>query len=237
MIISIIVCAFNERDTILEVLQGIHDVEFGNDWSKEIIVVDNCSTDGTREMLEKGSWPDTKIIFNNTNLGKSASIRLGIDALSGDYAVIQDADLEYDPSFLPNLLAKTQTDNAIAVLGSRIIGGRPNYIYYHAFLGVRLLTAVTNLLYGSQLTDVATAIKLVRVDVLKSLNLVGEGFELDFELVDKLLLAGHHIHEVPLSYNPRTYAQGKKIRAIDGFRALRVIVRDRLGLSSLYKAG
>ena len=129
MIISIIVCAFNERDTILEVLQGIHDVEFGNDWSKEIIVVDNCSTDGTREMLEKGSWPDTKIIFNNTNLGKSASIRLGIDALSGDYAVIQDADLEYDPSFLPNLLAKTQTDNAIAVLGSRILGGRPNYIY------------------------------------------------------------------------------------------------------------
>ena len=237
MIISIIVCAFNERDTILEVLQGIHDVEFGNDWSKEIIVVDNCSTDGTREMLEKGSWPDTKIIFNNTNLGKSASIRLAIDALSGDYAVIQDADLEYDPSFLPNLLAKTQTDNAIAVLGSRIIGGRPNYIYYHAFLGVRLLTAVTNLLYGSQLTDVATAIKLVRVDVLKSLNLVGEGFELDFELVDKLLLAGHHIHEVPLSYNPRTYAQGKKIRAIDGFRALRVIVRDRLGLSSVYKAG
>jgi len=237
MIISIIVCAFNERDTILEVLQGIHDVEFGNDWSKEIIVVDNCSTDGTREMLEKGSWPDTKIIFNNTNLGKSASIRLAIDALSGDYAVIQDADLEYDPSCLPNLLAKTQTDNAIAVLGSRIIGGRPNYIYYHAFLGVRLLTAVTNLLYGSQLTDVATAIKLVRVDVLKSLNLVGEGFELDFELVDKLLLAGHHIHEVPLSYNPRTYAQGKKIRAIDGFRALRVIVRDRLGLSSLYKAG
>ncbi len=237
MIISIIVCAFNERDTILEVLQGIQDVEFGNDWSKEIIVVDNCSTDGTREMLEKGSWPDTKIIFNNTNLGKSASIRLAIDALSGDYAVIQDADLEYDPSFLPNLLAKTQTDNAIAVLGSRIIGGRPNYIYYHAFLGVRLLTAVTNLLYGSQLTDVATAIKLVRVDVLKSLNLVGEGFELDFELVDKLLLAGHHIHEVPLSYNPRTYAQGKKIRAIDGFRALRVIVRDRLGLSSVYKAG
>ena len=129
MVISIIVCAFNERDTILEVLQGIQDVEFGNDWSKEIIVVDNCSTDGTREMLEKGSWPDTKIIFNNTNLGKSASIRLGIDALSGDYAVIQDADLEYDPSYLPNLLEKTQTDNAIAVLGSRILGGRPNYIY------------------------------------------------------------------------------------------------------------
>ena len=237
MIISIIVCAYNERDTILDVLQGINDVDFGNNWSKEIIVVDNCSTDGTREILKECSWPDTKIIFNNTNLGKSASIRVAINALSGDYAVIQDADLEYDPSYLPNLLEKTQTDNAIAVLGSRILGGRPNYIYYHAFLGVRLLTVVTNLLYGSQLTDVATAIKLVRSDVLKSLNLVGEGFELDFELVDKLLLAGHHIHEVPLSYNPRTYAQGKKIRAIDGLRALRVIVRDRLGFSSVYKIG
>lgn len=235
MIISIIVCAFNERDTILDVLQGIQDIDFGSDWSKEIIVVDNCSTDGTREILKDGLWPNTKIIFNSSNLGKSASIRLAIDALSGDYAVIQDADLEYDPSYLPNLLVKTQTDNAVAVLGSRILGGKPNYIYYHAFLGVRLLTAVTNILYGSKLTDVATAIKLVRSDVLKSLNLVGEGFELDFELVDKLLLAGHNIHEVALSYSPRTYAQGKKIRAIDGLWALRVIVRDRLGLSSVYK--
>jgi len=235
MIISIIVCAFNERDTILDVLQGIQDIDFGSGWSKEIIVVDNCSTDGTREILKDGLWPNTKIIFNSSNLGKSASIRVAIDALSGDYAVIQDADLEYDPSCLPNLLVKTQTDNAVAVLGSRILGGKPNYIYYHAFLGVRLLTAVTNLLYGSKLTDVATAIKLVRSDVLKSLNLVGEGFELDFELVDKLLLAGHNIHEVALSYSPRTYAQGKKIRAIDGLRALRVIVRDRLGLSSVYK--
>ena len=235
MIISIIVCAFNEHDTILDVLQSIQNVDFGSDWSKEIIVVDNCSTDGTREILKNGSWPNTKVIFNSSNLGKSASIRAAIDALSGDYAVIQDADLEYDPSDLPNLLVKTQTDNAVAVLGSRTLGGKPQYIYYHAFLGVCLLTSVTNLLYGSKLTDVATAIKLVRSDVLKSLNLVGEGFELDFELVDKLLLAGHNIHEVALSYNPRTYSQGKKIRAVDGLRALRVIVRDRLGLSPVYK--
>ena len=235
MIISIIVCAFNERDTILDVLQNIQDVDFGSDWSKEIVVVDNCSTDGTRELLKDGVWPNTKIIFNSRNLGKSASIRAAIDVLRGDYAVIQDADLEYDPGDLPNLLVKTQTDNAVAVLGSRILGGKPQYIYYHAFLGVRLLTAVTNLLYGSNLTDVATAIKLVRSDVLKSLNLVGEGFELDFELVDKLLLAGYNIHEVALSYSQRTYMQGKKIRAVDGLRAMRVIVRDRLGLSPVYK--
>ncbi|SVD23245.1 uncharacterized protein METZ01_LOCUS376099, partial [marine metagenome] len=92
MIISIVVCAFNERDTILDVLQGIQDIDFGSGWSKEIIVVDNCSTDGTREILKDGLWPNTKIIFNSSNLGKSASIRVAIDALSGDYAVIQDAD-------------------------------------------------------------------------------------------------------------------------------------------------
>ena len=229
--LSVVMAAYNEIRTIGVAIDRVRGV----DVAKELIVVDNCSTDGTREILKDGLWPNTKIIFNSSNLGKSASIRLAIDALSGDYAVIQDADLEYDPSYLPNLLVKTQTDNAVAVLGSRILGGKPNYIYYHAFLGVRLLTAVTNILYGSKLTDVATAIKLVRSDVLKSLNLVGEGFELDFELVDKLLLAGHNIHEVALSYSPRTYAQGKKIRAIDGLRALRVIVRDRLGLSSVYK--
>jgi len=231
MKLSIIVCAFNERDTIVTVLERIQRVDLGAGWTKEVLVVDNCSTDGTRELLQEGSWPDTEIILNARNLGKSGSIRAVISRLSGDYAVIQDADLEYHPDQLPLLLRKAQSDCAVAVLGSRLLGGRPQYIYYHAFLGVRLLTAVTNLLYGSRLTDVATAIKMVRSDVLKSLQLVGNGFELDFELVDKLLLAGHTVHEVALHYQPRSYSQGKKIRAIDGARALWVIVRDRLGWS------
>ncbi len=135
------------------------------------------------------------------------------------------------------LLRKAQSDGAVAVLGSRVLGGRPQYIYYHAFLGVRLLTALTNMLYGSRLTDVATAIKMVRSDVLKSLQLVGTGFELDFELVDKLLLAGHTVHEVALEYDPRSYSQGKKIRAIDGVRALWVILRDRMGFSPVFRQG
>ncbi len=237
MKISIIVCAFNERDTIVTVLERIYAVDFGAGWTKEVLVVDNCSTDGTRELLQAGSWPDAEIILNPRNLGKSGSIRAAISRLSGDYTVIQDADLEYHPDQLPLLLRKTQIDGAVAVLGSRVLGGRPQYIYYHAFLGVRLLTAVTNLLYGSRLTDVATAIKLVRSDVLKSLHLAGNGFELDFELVDKLLLAGHTVHEVALDYQPRAYSQGKKIRALDGARALRVILRDRLGWSPVFKQG
>ncbi len=237
MKLSIIVCAFNERDSIVTVLEQIQTVDLGVGWTKEVLVVDNCSTDGTRELLDAGSWPDTEIILNARNIGKSGSIRTAIRRLSGDYAVIQDADLEYHPDQLPLLLRKAQSESAVAVLGSRVLGGRPQYIYYHAFLGVRLLTAVTNLLYGSQLTDVATAIKMVRSDVLKSLYLEGNGFDLDFELVDKLLLAGHTVHEVALHYHPRSYSQGKKIRALDGARALRVILRDRMGFSPVFREG
>ena len=234
MKLSIIVCAFNECDSIVTVLDRIQDLDLGAGWMKEVLVVDNGSTDGTRELLNDGSWPDTVIILNERNIGKSGSIRTAIKRLSGDYAVIQDADLEYHPDQLPLLLRKAQTEGAVAVLGSRVLGGRPQYIYFHAFLGVRMLTALTNLLYGSQLTDVATAIKMVRSDVLKSLHLDGNGFELDFELVDKLLLAGHNVHEVPLHYQPRSYLQGKKIRVVDGVRALRVILRDRMGLSPVF---
>ena len=237
MKISIIVCVFNERDTIETVLERIQTVDFGAGWNKEVLVIDNCSTDGTRELLQASRWSDTEIILNPRNLGKSGSIRAAISRLSGDYAVIQDADLEYHPNQLPMLLRKAQSDGAVAVLGSRVLGGRPQYIYYHAFLGVRLLTALTNMLYGSRLTDVATAIKMVRSDVLKSLQLVGTGFELDFELVDKLLLAGHTVHEVALEYDPRSYSQGKKIRAIDGVRALWVILRDRMGFSPVFRQG
>mgnify|MGYP003328196748 CR=1 FL=1 len=237
MKMSIIVCVFNERDTLATVLELIQKVDFGVGWTKEVLVVDNCSTDGTRELLQSGSWANTEIILNPRNLGKSGSIRAAISRLSGDYAVIQDADLEYHPDQLPLLLRKAQRDGAVAVLGSRVLGGSPQYIYFHAFLGVRLLTALTNLLYGSRLTDVATAIKMVRSDVLKSLHLAGNNFELDFELVNKLLLAGHTVHEVALKYHPRSYSLGKKIRSLDGLRALMVIVRDRLGWSPVFRQG
>ena len=121
------------------------------------------------------------------------------------------------------------------MLGSRLLNGPAHYKYLHAYLGVRLLTKATNILYGSRLTDVGTAIKLVRSDVFKSLNLVGNGFDLDFELVDKLLLSGYVIHEVPLDYLPRTYANGKKITTWDGVSAMLTILRDRMGLSPVFR--
>ena len=237
MKLSIIVCAFNERDTIEECLKQILDADLGSGWEREVIVLDNCSTDGTREILQSRTWPNTRIVFNGRNLGKGGSIRLGFELAVGEYCVVQDADLEYPPGQLRRLLEAVEVRGAAAVLGSRVIGGVARYHYLHAFLGIRLLSGLTNLLFGSKLTDVGTAIKLVRSDIAKSLNLVGNGFDLDFELVNKILLAGFAVHEVPLDYFPRTYAQGKKITVRDGVRALFVIVRDRCGLSPVLRTG
>lgn len=235
MKLTIIVCAFNERDTIELCLGQILAADLGGGWEREVIVLDNCSTDGTREILQSSTWPSTRVVLNDRNLGKGGSIRLGFELASGEYCVIQDADLEYPPEQLRRLLEAVEARSADAVLGSRVIGGAARYHYLHAFLGIRLLSGLTNLMFGSNLTDVGTAIKLVRSDIAKSLNLVCNGFDLDFELVNKILLAGFAVHEVPLDYFPRTYAQGKKITVRDGAKALWVIVRDRLGLSPVLR--
>ena len=233
MKVSIIVCAYNEKDTILTVLERLHAVDLGQ-WEREIVVVDNCSTDGTRDLLQKVTLPDVHIIYQPRNMGKGTSIRTAVAYLSGDYALIHDADLEYDPADHPKLLAEAEA-GAVAVFGSRTLGGRAIYEYAHAYWGIRLLTAICNVLFGGRLTDTGTAIKMVRADVFKALNLVGAGFDLDFELPAKLLMAGVDIREVPISYHPRTYEQGKKIRVADGLHAILVMLRDRLGLTPLWR--
>ena len=228
MKLSIIICVYNERDTISTVLGRVQAVDLGPDWEKEIIVVDNFSTDGTRELLQGLDLPDVQVIFHPRNLGKGTSVRTAITHCTGDYAIIQDADLEYDPADYPLFLERVSNEHPAAIFGSRTLGGRAVYKYVANYLGVRFLTGLTNLLYGAHLTDVATAAKMVRGDVLRSLNLVESGFDLDFELTDKILRAGHEIVEVPVAYRPRTIAEGKKIRPWDGLWALKVIIRDRL---------
>ena len=227
MKLSVIICAYNERNTILTVLEQVQAVDLGPGWEKEILVVDNFSTDGTRELLQELNRPDVEVIFHPRNLGKGTSVRTAIAHCTGDYAIIQDADLEYDPAEYPLFLERIANEHPAAIYGSRTLGGQAVYEYLANYLGVRFLTGLTNLLYGAHLTDVATAAKMVRADVLKSLNLTGEGFDLDFELTDKILRAGHEIIEVPVTYRPRTIAEGKKIRPWDGLWALKVIVRDR----------
>ena len=226
MKLSIIICTYNEAKSILTVLDRVLQVELAPGWEKEIIIVDNFSTDGTRDLLASIRSPQVDIVLHPRNLGKGASIRSGIAHATGDYAVIQDADFEYDPADLAHVLRKAIELDADAVFGSRILGGQRNYEYATAYLGVRLLTFMTNLLCRSRLTDVAVATKMARTSVLRSLNLAGEHFDLDFELPVKLLRAGYTIHEVPVSYKPRTYQEGKKIKPVDGLKALVVIVRE-----------
>jgi dolichol-phosphate mannosyltransferase len=228
MKLSIIICAYNERATILKAVQQAYDVGLGPNWEKEIIVVDNCSTDGTRELLESVDLPGVRVIFHPQNLGKGASLLTAIREATGDYFVIFDADLEYEADDLPRIAAEVVPDNTVAVFGSRTLGGRRIYKYAKNYWGVRFLSEIANLLYGGHLTDIAVGLKLVRLNVARSLNLEGTGFELDFELPCKLLKRGYEITEVSTAYHPRTVAEGKKIKAFrDGLRALWVIVTTR----------
>lgn len=235
MKLSVIICCYNEKATIENVIRQTQAVDLGHGWEREILVVDNDSTDGTREILRQIQDPEVRVIFHEKNMGKGMSIRTGIEEMTGDYMIIQDADAEYDPAEHAKFCRKVEETGATAVFGSRVLGGDVKYEYAHAYLGVRILTGITNLLFGGNLTDVATATKMVRADVVKSLNLTTTDFNLDFELPNKILLAGHEILEIPIQYSPRTYAEGKKITSRDGFRALITIVRDRLGLTPVLK--
>lgn len=237
MKLSVIICCYNERATILEVIRRTQRVDLGPEWQREIIVVDNCSTDGTRELLQEVNDPEIQIVLHPRNLGKGMSIRSGIAQMSGEYMLIQDADMEYDPQDHVRFCQYALAHEAAAVFGSRVLGGEVRSRYRRTLWGNRLLTWLTNVLFGSRLTDVATATKMVRADIAKGLNLTTTDFNLDFELPDKILLAGYAIHEIPISYNPRSYAEGKKIKAIDAAKAIRTMLRDRLGLSTVWRAG
>lgn len=227
MKLSIIICVYNEHDTILEVVRRVQQVNLGEAWSKEIIIVDNYSTDGTRGLLQTLQDENVKIVLQPRNLGKGNSIRTAIPLCSGDYTITQDADLEYHPQQYPVLLEKALSENLDVVYGSRVLGGKRYHHYAVNYWGVRALTFLTNLLFKARFTDVATNYKLVRTTLLKSLNLTCSGFDLDFELSNKLARATKRIAEVPIAFEPRTYVQGKKIRSRDGLRALGVILRDR----------
>ena len=220
-LLSVLICVYNERETILNVVRKVQAVPV----DKEIIIVDNCSTDGTRELLQQLAGEAT-IVLHPRNLGKGASIRTGIARASGEYVLIQDADLEYDPADYPRLLAKADATHADAVYGSRTLAGRnTKYLTYYA--GVRVLTWLTNALYRARLTDVATACKMVRTDVAKRLPLRCSGFDLDFEITNQLCKRGFRVEEVPVVYHPRSFTEGKKIRARDGLAGLWVIIRNR----------
>lgn len=222
--LSVIMPVYNERKTVLRVLDRVLQVPI----TKEVIIVDNCSTDGTREILQGIQVDEVKVIFHPENLGRGTSVRTALAHCTGDYALTQGADLEYDPQEWPMLIAKALAEDLDAVFGSRRLGGRAIYVYAQNYYGIVLLSTAINLLYGSHYTDTGTEVKMIRTPVFKALGLQCSGFDLDFEICTKLALGGYSYGEVPASYHPRSIAEGKKLRAIrDGIAAMRVILRDR----------
>jgi dolichol-phosphate mannosyltransferase len=219
MKLSIIICAYNERKTVLDAVNQTYKVDLG-DWEKEIIVVDNFSTDGTRELLQSVDLPGVRVVFHPRNLGKSASILTGIKEASGDYFIVFDSDLEYEATDIPRMIAAIVPGETVAVFGSRTLGGRRIYAPSQAqnYWGVRFLTVVANLLFDGHLTDIATGPKLVKLDVARSLKLSSYDFDLDFDLPCKLLKHGYEIIDVPAAYHPRTVAQGKGLAGVKAFR-------------------
>jgi dolichol-phosphate mannosyltransferase len=219
--LTVVICTYNERATIMQVIERVMAAPV----SKEIIVVDNCSTDGTRDLLSSLNGA-ARVVLQPRNMGKGMSIRTAIPMARGDYLIIQDADLEYEPEQFPRLLAHAREHDLDALYGSRVIGGK-NTKYLHLYLGVRGLTWMTNAVYGSRLTDVATACKMFRTSKLKTLKLRGTGFDLDFELTNKICRNRWKVAELPVPYHPRSFEEGKKIRSRDGVHAAYVILRDR----------
>ena len=225
MRVSFIVPAFNEEATLEQVLERVHALPI----EKQVIVVDDGSTDRTGEIAAR--WRDEHgvVLVSQANRGKGAAVRAGIPHVDGEIAVIQDADLEYDPAEVPALIEPIERGAADVVFGSRLSGGKPQraYLFWH-LVGNRFLSLLTNLLYNTTLSDMETGYKAFRVDVLRSLDLREDDFAIEPEITAKVCKRKLRIYELPISYYGRTYAEGKKITWRDGFKAIWVLLRVRL---------
>ena len=225
MRVSFIIPAYNEERTIEEVLERVWDLPL----DKQIVVVDDGSTDGTPELLARWADRDGVVVLHQRNEGKGAAVRAAIPHLDGEITVIQDADMEYDPSDVPRLVDPILRGAADVVFGSRLRGGAPQraHLYWH-LVGNRFLSFVTCVLYNTTLSDMETGYKAFRTEVLRSLDLHQSDFSIEPEITGKVCKRGLRIYELPIAYYGRTYDEGKKITWRDGFKALWVLLRVRL---------
>jgi glycosyltransferase involved in cell wall biosynthesis len=224
MKLSVVMPVYNEKKTILEVLERVRAV----DLPKEIIVVDDFSTDGTRDILQAlPPSDDLKIVFQPRNMGKGAALRTGFASVSGDIVIIQDADLEYDPSEYPVLMQPILNNKADVVFGSRFLGGPHRVLLFWHSVGNRILTNLSNMLTDLNLTDMETCYKAFRAELLKKITFRENRFGFEPEFTAKVSKARCRIYEVPISYSGRDYAEGKKIGWKDGIAAIYFIFKYR----------
>ncbi len=235
MLLSIIIPVFNEEKTIAEIINRVQFVKIPKRIKKEIIVIDDASTDETSIVLSKFQITNSKlqIIHHKTNQGKGAAVKTGLSHARGDIILIQDADLEYDPIFIPKLLDPILKGKAKVVYGTRLknyplrlAGAKRTPLIAH-YIGNKLLSYLTNIIFGSTVTDMETGYKVFRREVVNNIELKSKRFDLEPEITAKILRRGYKIFEVPIKTIPRGYNEGKKITWRDGFVALKTLIKFR----------
>ncbi len=223
--LSILIPVYNERNTILSLLERVLETP----WDKELLVVDDYSTDGTRDILKGYSHPNVRVYFHEKNMGKGAAIRTAGGLATGDIIVIQDADLEYDPSEYGKLIDPIERGLADVVYGSRFLGGPHRVLFYWHYVGNAFLTMVSNMMTNLNLTDMETCYKAFRREDFQKIPLRSNRFGFEPEITAKVARRGLRVFETPISYYGRTYAEGKKIGWKDAVVALWTIIRYRIG--------
>lgn len=223
MKLSVIIPVYNEKNTVKKIIRKVLDVEL--EMEKEIILIDDGSTDGTREILENLEYPNVKVKLLEKNQGKGAALRAGFSLATGDFVIIQDADLEYDPREYPILLTPLLDGRADAVYGSRFLGGPHRVLFFWHYIGNKMLTTLSNILTNLNLTDMETCYKVFRKETLDKLTLKSKRFGIEPEITIKLAKQKCRIYEVPISYSGRDYTEGKKIGWKDGVAAIYHLIR------------
>ena len=222
--ITVIIPVYNEIKTLNQILEKVEKTDFCG-LEKEIILIDDGSTDGTKELYSTLSY---KVLYHDVNQGKGAAIRTGLKEATGDIIVIQDADLEYDPVDYKDLIQLILDNKADVAYGTRLNGGKPSRAFmFHHLLGNKLLTLITNILYNTTLTDMETCYKAFRADFIKDITIKSDRFDFEPEITAKVLKKGARIYELPISYYGREYAEGKKITWKDGFQAFWTLIKFR----------